>query len=526
MPNYERDVPATYEVPRSYVRYQRPPLKEETSVDYNVDIEDETWLANNLQFGTAINAKKENHSSDLAIISEGSATGGESSDDGGSFNLKKKPTLPLQMFEHVIDLLEKATALETIITLSQAERLIMAKIPEILQIFGTSHNGPNHNEQKRQKKDVTVRVVISEVYNHWVNKRSKLRKPLLRKYWPVTASNDTNPHQVFRPREKEKYKLRKKRQNDLDAYKKMKQLRIDFTKIRALLQLIQRRETLSKCMLDMQCDWFEQRLYEMIDTSALPRESDRLSHNEVEEVLDVPKYFDTQNIDRGKKKKRKRASNSKSGEISPIPVEGNITPVNDIGQPVAKSSTQNLRKHVAANQTNPPTFLNPLRSRETYATSWENAVPFISSYSNAKPIPTSRFRHRPRIGRGGRVIIDRIPQPCDPNAPRVDVYTTGEGARIEGGESRRATRMLDLLPEPLDTDVIRCRIEEISAAALVDDDESAVKFRAPTLPSAPNSATLASDVNNTEEVLVKLSDWMETDEQIFGTEVGPPLGPV
>ena len=61
--------------------------------DYNVDIEDETWLANNLQFGTAINAKKENHSSDLAIISEGSATGGESSDDGGSFNLKKKPTL-------------------------------------------------------------------------------------------------------------------------------------------------------------------------------------------------------------------------------------------------------------------------------------------------------------------------------------------------------------------------------------------------------------------------------------------------
>ncbi len=512
------------------MRYQRPTLTEDTSVEYNVDVEDEVWLANNEHFGTAINAKKINFSSsnEVAMISEDSATGGESSDDD-ALGLKKKPTLPLQMFEHIIDLLEKATALETIITLSQAERMVLAKIPEILLIFGaTAQNGPTQKEQKQEKKDVTVSIVINEVYNYWVNKRSKLRKPLLRKYWPVTASNDTNPHMVFRPREKEKYKLRKKRQNDLESYKKMKQLRIDFTKIRALLQLIQHRESLSKCMLDMQCDWFEQRLYEMIDTSALPRESDRLSHNEIDEVLDIPKLFDTQNVDRSKKKKRKRASNAKGGAMSPMPVEGNITPINVVTQPAPKSNTQNLpvRKHFAANQANPPTFLNPLRSREKFVTSWEHAVPFISSYANAKPVPTSRFRHRPRIGRGGRVIIDRIPQPGNPNDPPIDVYTTGEGARTEGGDNRRAARMLDLLPEPLDTDIVRCRLEEIAAAALIDDEENAMKLRVPTLPSGPNSASQPHDVIKTEEILVKLSDWMETDEQIFGTELGPPLGPV
>jgi hypothetical protein len=168
-PNYERDVPATYEIPRSFVRYQRPPLLEEDSVEYNVDIEDENWLANHKKIGSRINEKVESVSSELAVISEGSITGAESSDDDGASRIKRKPTLPLQMFEHMLDLLEKATGLETIITLAQAERLVMAKIPDILQIFGASSpNGPNHNEQKKQKKGVTVRVVISEVYNYWV----------------------------------------------------------------------------------------------------------------------------------------------------------------------------------------------------------------------------------------------------------------------------------------------------------------------------------------------------------------------
>jgi hypothetical protein len=49
--------------------------------------------------------------------------------------------------------------------------------------------------------------------------------------------------------------------------------------------------------------------------------------------------------------------------------------------------------------------------------------------------------------------------------------------------------------------------------------------RAPTLPSS-NNGIPTDDGNDTEAVLVKMSDWTETDEQIFGQEVGPTFGPI
>ena len=38
--------------------------------------------------------------------------------------------------------------------------------------------------------------VWAEVYRFWKDKRSRLGKPLLRRFWPVTPSNDTDPHKV------------------------------------------------------------------------------------------------------------------------------------------------------------------------------------------------------------------------------------------------------------------------------------------------------------------------------------------
>ena len=251
-----------------------------------------------------------------------------------------------------------------------------------------------------------------------MQKRSRLKKPLLRTYWPVTASNDTNPHLVFRPREKEKYKLRKKRQNDLDAYRKMKQIRIDFEKIRVLLDFVRKREQVNKCILDLQADWFEQRIYDMVDTSALPRESDRLSHEEINKTLDVQKYFDTENNDKGKKRKRKRASMSnKDSRTSPVPLPSNTLSSNELRKADTLTTSQAPPKKVVASQDAPPNFLHPLSTRESYTASWEKAVPFVSSYVNSHATPTFRFRHRPRIGRGGRVVIDRLPRPGNPNNP-------------------------------------------------------------------------------------------------------------
>lgn len=304
-------------------------------------------------------------------------------------------------------------------------------------------------------------------------------------------------------------------------------------KVRVLVDLIQRREKLNKCILDMQCDWFEQRVYSMIDTSGLPRESDRITHQIVEESLNVPKYFDTQNIDRGKKRKRKRASTgigAKGGSrlSSPIPMNGNANlPVNSNSSQTqvaalnpAISSQVPIR--ICADQTNPPPLLHPLKTRESYATTWENAVPFIPSYVNAKPTQTTRFRHRPRIGRGGRIIIDRIPKPSDSFTQSISVFTSGVGMQMT---SLGNNHMLDLLPRPLDRKRTSRRIEEISAGALHDDEERPVNKPSARgtslLPSITISGTSAAtdDDNNTQHVLVKFSDWTETDEQVWGSEI-------
>lgn len=465
-------------------------------VEYNLDEEDEIWLENQPLFGLRINLRKVGDKS-------------FKDDDKGVI----KPILSLVTFERMIDILEKATGFDTIITLHQAERLVLGKIPSLLRVFPSSH--VNKGEQK--KKDiVTVKTVVDSVYNYWVQKRSKLKKPLLRKFWPVTATNDTNPHQVFRPREKEKYKLRKKRQNDLDAYKKIKQLKADFQKARVLLELIKRREVLNKCVLDMQNDWFDQRIYELVDTSGIPRESDRLSREEIETALSVPKLVDTEKIANKINKKRKKVNGTTNGgRQSMSPTFG----VSESDPSFGGASAAKVNR-VAADQDHPVSFLHPLRTRETYTTSWDDAVPFVTSYTDSKATSTIRFRHRPRIGRGGRVIIDRIPKPVDNNHPHL--FIVGLGTQKTSNDSKQAARLLDLLPGPLDRSKVSQRIESISSMAMIDDEEKTAKMK---MPSVVSQGTNISEDIQTEDVLVKIKDWIETDEQLWGEEMSV-LGPV
>lgn len=66
----------------------------------------------------------------------------------------------------------------------------------------------------------TISRLTQEIYKYWVTKRDKLGKPLSRKFWPPTLANDTNPHQVFRVRDRERYKLRRQhRRNDMDSFR-------------------------------------------------------------------------------------------------------------------------------------------------------------------------------------------------------------------------------------------------------------------------------------------------------------------
>lgn len=447
------------------------------------------WLHNNTKFGRLSRAQQTN------------TTGTSSVDEKGTAQL------PLTMLEIMLDVMEKATAWDTIIRYDQAETLILNKIPQLYHMYPI----------KAKAGVCTIKQVLTDVYNYWVAKRSKLKRPLLRRFWPVTSSDDTNPHLVFRPREKEKYKLRKKRQNDMEAFRKMEQLRQDFAHVRLLCELVKQREELNRSLVLLQREWFRQKIYEAIDTSGRPRISTHVDKNQLDALMHVEKHFD---VHEGWKKKKVRRGSHPGGISSqntlPIPDGGgtSATNISSIASLPSVPLESMRRPSIIAGQNHggpAPNFLHPLATRESYTTSWEGIPPHVTAFVDAKPEPTFRFRHRPRVGRGGRVCIDRMPLPMYSDQPTPTFFRAGNG-QIHPSEPKR--RLVDLLPPPLDRDRISQRIEAISLSALKEDYET------------PPGGVVGpdGDENDGEVVLVSLKDWLNTDEQAWGEErysIGP-----
>lgn len=450
--NVESDVPTNYELPRSYVRYHRITDDEwKTTLEYVSEAEDEAWLAKNSKFGGA---------ADVA-----------------------KVRLPIDLLERMMDALEKETAFDAIVTVGQADALFRNKIPKFYALFPS----------KPRQGLVTAKHVLNDVYAYWVQKRSKLKRPLLRRFWPVTSTDDTNPHLVFRPREKEKYKLRKKRQNDMDSFRKLKQLHSNFTHLKAIMELCIKREELNRLHLQMQIDLFQQRLYNVIDISGRPRESEVLHKTELKEALAMPKFFDMQ----GRIAKRPRTSTTplnvptSLGSSSSLALTGTPLPAPDGPRSIAGQNHGLPAPH----------FLQPLHTRESYATTWNDAVPYVETYVDSHRLPTFRYRHRTRIGRGGRVIIDRVPETHEGDTPPLTVFTAGKGLQPY---QKPKGRLLDLLPRPLDRLSLSRRVEELCVSAIQEDFEARVAAE--------------PEENDADEVIVRMNDWNDTDGHLWGEE--------
>lgn len=538
------------------------------------------------------------------------------------------PKLPLPIFERMMDTLEKATGFESIMTNSQAEQILITQIPQLIEIFGPLSAKERRREEEMEElfvsrwlknkhyttKDakkpypviappVTLPTVIHQVYTYWVAKRSKLRKPLLRRYWPPTSASDPNPNQVFRQRDKEKRRLRKKRQNDIEAYKKMKQLKLDFERVGVLCELIVQRETVNRNLVELTQEYFEERWYGWTDTSGVPRQQ-RLQSNVcnninwnrgmiTENILqNVPKYFEDGPILRlrGGKKRQQRPLTQVNGgmwnadgrDLSPIPPSSCAVSSTGVALPpiplpnnLAMSSSSSASMMLLPPQGIKPTpllagggvvvpppplanivvaghdggypapnFLQPLASRDSHPiTNWDNAVPSIPSYVNGHlTTQTDKFRHRPRLGRGGRIIIDRVPCPASeytdegiaqgsintsllPPAPTVITYGSpmkrsgydigtlgadGPNYRVDSFPNNNtklydaksapkappAKCLADLLPKSLgNTIALSRRIEEICALGLMEDYQNQLGSSTSSNAAVSGAAAISMSIN-------------------------------
>ncbi|KAF1330832.1 hypothetical protein FI667_g4693, partial [Globisporangium splendens] len=372
--SYDDAVKDDFVVPTSYVRFQTiPSANEDQKVDIDLEIADLKWLKTHPKYG----------------------------DDGDP-----RYQISTETLAKMLDVLEKASTLinPSVITLAEAEEVFAKQ----LQMVKTPLN------------KVTV-----DVYNYWVQKRLALKRPLLRKHWPQTPLNDTNPHLVFRPREKERYKLRKHRKNDMEGYRKLQQLRADCDRVRHLMDLVKRREKAKRLQIEFLDEIRRQAIYELTDRSGEVRKP----KIPVEE-------------DRHKKRKKKKKKHRKDGVDGDEYVASDsskaTTGSNDaaVGAGVAGTqlSTTDATAVAPASAGNAPDALQNGRvvSFMEYDTSkncrihedgsngedGELAMPHYPSYPVPLPhvmasifMQPPKYRCRGRIGRGGRLIIDRIPVP-------------------------------------------------------------------------------------------------------------------
>lgn len=212
--------------------------------------------------------------------------------------------------ERVIDLCEKVSG-KGIATLSAVEPVVA----QYCEMYKATHGR-----------------LVSDVFHYWKAKRLKNKKSLLWQFWPPTSVQDTNPHHVFRAREKERYRLRKHRKDDMEAFRKLQQLREELQRGLDLVAMTRRREQAKRVLLAIAEDQFEQAMHELCDTTGKKRVPKSLqTRKATREMLKITDHKKPQRDDRPHVIKKPRVEppvpqQAPASQMAPITLAGTLGP--------------------------------------------------------------------------------------------------------------------------------------------------------------------------------------------------------
>ncbi|XP_036276734.1 enhancer of polycomb homolog 2 isoform X3 [Pipistrellus kuhlii] len=284
---------------------------------------------------------------------------------------RKMEIKPLQ-FEIMIDRLEKASS-NQLVTLQEAKLLL--------------------NEDD---------YLIKAVYDYWVRKRKNCRGPSLIpqiKQEKRDGSTNNDPYVAFR-RRTEKMQTRKNRKNDEASYEKMLKLRREFSRAITILEMIKRREKTKRELLHLTLEVVEKR-YHLGDYGGEILNEVKINRSEKE------LYATPANLHNGNHHKVQECKTKVPSPVSEPEEE------NDPDGPCA------FRRRAGCQ------YYAPRLDQVNH--SFEN--------SELAHLDKLRYRHclttltvprrcigfaRRRIGRGGRVIMDRISTEYDPVLKQID----------------------------------------------------------------------------------------------------------
>lgn len=203
---YERDYSRSFCQPTSYIRARGARAELGEFVEYDLDNEDEDWLE--------------------------------------EFNTDKKILTP-EKFEALLFKLEvldhKARERAGVITPT-----LGSPIPVLLQFDAAV--------ECLQTQTVQY-AVLESVYGYWKEKRERWQKPILRRLQPPPPVNDTNPYNVFRPREKA-HRLHtrrmQRRENNVQSFEKLRQVRRNLDQAKTILEALIKREEKKRDVMEIE----------------------------------------------------------------------------------------------------------------------------------------------------------------------------------------------------------------------------------------------------------------------------------
>ena len=333
---------------------------------------------------------------------------------------RKKFEVSMITFEDMIDRLEKNSG-QTVVTLKEAKMLL--------------------------KEDDDL---ILAVYDYWLNKRLDTQQCLI----PVVKTEtrdgavgaNVNPYIAFR-RRTEKMQTRKNRKNDEESYIKMLKLRRDLNRAVLLLEMVKKREKLKKETLNLTTDIYEKR-YQAEDWEGTLIQQAQLSRPPTSSRVLQPTYALASWVNSitssptqppaqphgGKREKRiyRKRKHGKSGLVRPL-MSGMfrseksylhlssdlVSSDDDRSSLNTKQSDQEMEEleesegPFAFRRKSGVEYHEP--SEEPWSLQAETKFPFMTFTAPpryGKPKNCLGFSRR-RVGRGGRVVIDRIPSQWD-----------------------------------------------------------------------------------------------------------------
>lgn len=284
-------------------------------------------------------------------------------------------------------------------------------------------------------KNADEESLVTEIYDYWVEKRLKTQIPLRPtvRQEKREGTSSKSPYIAFRKRT-EKMQTRKNRKNDEASYEKMLKLKRDLNRAVNLLDLVKKRERMKRDQLSITVDIFKKR-YELGDYSGqilaeVTALQSARSHNNLGQHSDGKISKSIDGHARKRKEYRKRQNNSSQNKSTTDQFEFEDSDADSFKNRIGsdddgdnddedtpdgpytfkrKGGCHYLAPRQEAGQW--PWYSNDEASQSQ---SKYNKYKYCVTYLSAGPMVEKCIGlARRRVGRGGRIILDRVYPPDD-----------------------------------------------------------------------------------------------------------------